>query len=64
MFPKGMDKKYCAEFLDTKEHCKYGDNCHYAHVTFPSGFTKKDKALMIKHVQETEGLSFKDKNVS
>ena len=59
-----MEKKYCAEFLDTKEHCKHGNNCHYAHVTFPSGFTEKDKALMIKHVQETEGLSFKDKNVS
>ena len=64
MFPKGMEKKYCAEFLDTKEHCKHGNNCHYAHVTFPSGFTEKDKALMIKHVQETEGLSFKEKNVS
>ena len=31
---------------------------------FPSGFTEKDKELMTKHVKETKGLSFKDKNVS
>ena len=63
-FPKNMEKKYCAEFLDTNEYCKYGDNCSFAHASFPGGFTECDRALMAKHVDETEGLSFKNKNVS
>ena len=64
MFPKGMDKRYCANFLDTNAFCKHGRNCKFIHALFPSGFTEKDKELMTKHVKETKGLSFKDKNVS
>ena len=63
-FPKGMDKRYCANFLDTNAFCKHGRNCKFIHAVFPSGFTEKDKELMTKHVKETKGLSFKDKNVS
>ena len=63
-FLKGMEKKYCAEFLDMNNHCENGDNCHFVHALFPGGFSVNDKALMLKHVQDTEGLSFRDKNVS
>ena len=46
------------------DHCKYGDNCHFVHALFPGGFSENNKTLMVKHVQDTDGLSFKDKNVS
>ena len=59
-----MEKKYCADFLDTDVICPHGQNCKFTHAMYPRGFTEKDKALMAKHVQETNGLSFKDKNVS
>ena len=62
--PVGMDKRYCAEFLDVGEVCMHGKNCRFTHTLYPSGFMEEDRALMAKHVQETNGLSFKDKNVS
>ena len=64
LFPKGMEKRYCANFLDTNAFCKHERNCRFIHALFLSGFTEKDKELMIKHVKETKGLSFKDKNAS
>ena len=63
-FPKGLEKKYCAEFLDANEFCPHGDKCSFSHAPFPGGFSVKDKELMIKHVRDTDGLSFKDKHVS
>ena len=63
-FPAGMEKKYCADYLDVDAICAHGKNCKFTHALYLRGFTKKDKALMAKHVQETTGLSFKDKNVS
>ena len=63
-FPAGMEKKYCADYLDVDAICAHGKNCKFTYALYPRGFTKKDKALMAKHVQETTGLSFKDKNVS
>ena len=63
-FPSGMEKRYCADFLDDKETCVHGKNCKFIHAQYPRGFTDKDKALMAKHVQDTAGLTFRDKNVS
>ena len=63
-FPKGLEKRYCAEFLDANEFCPHGDKCSFSHAPFPGGFSVKDKELMIKHVRDTDGLSFKDKHVS
>ena len=63
-FPKGLEKKYCAEYLDVNKVCKHGDKCTFTHAVFPSGFTANDRLLMEKHIEETEGLSVKDKNVS
>ena len=63
MFPQGLEKNYCGNFLDVGEFCKHGDNCHFVHAAFPSGFSVHDKNIMEKYVQETEGLSFV-KNVS
>ena len=63
-FPAGMEKKYCADFLDYDAICAHGKNCKFTHASYPRGFTEKDKILMAKHVQDTNGLSFKDKNVS
>ena len=59
-FPKGMEKRYCADFLDTGEVCKHGDSCTFLHALYPSGFTENDKTLFAKHVESTEGLSFKN----
>ena len=59
-FPKGMEKKYCADFLDVGEVCKHGDNCIFTHALYPNDFTNKDKALFKNHVDNTDGLSFKN----
>ena len=63
-FPAGMEKKYCADFLDVNANCVHGKNCKFTHAQYPRDFTENDKALMAKHVQETAGLSFKNHNVS
>ena len=58
MFPQGLEKSYCSNFLDLRELCKHGENCHYVHAAFPSGFSEHDRSIMEKYVQETDGLSF------
>ena len=64
-FPKSMEKHYCADFLDSSKVCKHGSTCNFAHAIYPLGFTKNDRTLMAKHIQETDGLSIvKEKNVS
>ena len=60
MFPKDMEKRYCADFLDCASTYRHGTRCHFEHALFPGGFTKVDKDLMTKHVNETEGLVFKN----
>ena len=63
MFPKNMEKKYCSDYLDTDKQCKHGENCNFVHAIFPQGFSDKDKEIMTKFVNETNGLTFA-KNVS
>ena len=43
MFPKGLEKRYCADFLDCGGSCKHGESCHFEHALFPGGFSKVDK---------------------
>ena len=56
-FPKGMEKKYCSDFLDAGEHCRHGDKCNFVHAVFPGGFTDKDKSLMENFIENESGLS-------
>ena len=63
MFPRNMEKKYCSDFLDTDKQCKHGENCTFVHAVYPQGFSDKDKEILTKFVNETNGLSFA-KNVS
>ena len=63
MFPRGVEKKYCSDFMDTGKSCQHGDSCNFVHAVFPNGFSDNDKTLITKYVNETEGLSF-TKNVS
>ena len=64
LFPKGLEKRYCADFLDVGKSCKHGETCCFAHALFPCGFTPANRDLIIKHVSDIDGLYFKDKNVS
>ena len=61
--PKGLNKNYCANFLDAGEICKHGDNCHFIHAFYPNGFTEHNRSIIEKFVQNTDGLSF-NKNES
>ena len=54
-FPRDLDKKYCADFLDTNRNCRH-EKCNFVHAVYPSGFTEKDKRLMDAHIKETEGI--------
>ena len=69
-FPKGMEQKYCSDFLDAGETCRHGDKCHFVHAVYPGGFTENDKPLMATFVKDEKGLSFNpnckvaNKNVS
>ena len=63
MFPRNMKKKYCSYFLDTDKQYKHGENCTFVHAVYPQGFSDKDKEILTKFVNETNGLSFA-KNVS
>ena len=56
IFPRGMDKRYCSDFLDSNRSCRH-EKCNFVHVVYPSGFTEKDKHLMEAHIKETEGIS-------
>ena len=44
--PKGLEKKYCSNFLDAGETCRHGDNCNFVHAVYPGGFTANDKPLV------------------
>ena len=58
LFPHGLEKNYCSNFMDLGEFCKHGDDCKFTHATYPSGFSEHDRAIMEKYVQETDGLAF------
>ena len=55
--------KYCSDYLDTNATCRHGDECNYVHAIFPAGFHADDVKIMEDHVTNTEGYSFKDKNI-
>jgi len=44
--PKGLEKKYCSNFLDAGETCRHGDNCNFVHAVYPGGFTANDKQIV------------------
>ena len=60
MFPKGLEKRCCADFLDCGESCKHGESCNFEHALFPSSFTQIDRDIMKKHVNDTAGIVFKN----
>ena len=56
-FPKGLEKKYCADFLDSSSVCTHGNSCKFVHALYPKGFTKNDLPIIDKHIADTPGLS-------
>ena len=60
MFPRGLEKRYCADYLDCGATCKHGEHCQFEHALFPCGFTEGDRDIMKTHVKTTEGLVFKN----
>ena len=57
-FPPGLSQKYCANFLDTKEACKFGRNYNCKHCNFPKEYPSNDIASMMDLVLKTRGLSW------
>ena len=64
IFPRTMEKKYCSDFIDVAGTCRHGESCHFVHATYPGGFTENDRSLTKSIIEDTKGLSFKDKNAS
>ena len=60
MFPKGLEKRYCVDYLDCSESCKHGESCHFKHALFPGGFSEVERDLMEKHINDTKGIIFKN----
>ena len=56
-FPRGLEQKYCADFLDSSSVCSHGNSCKFVHALYPKGFTKNDPPIIDKHVADTPGLS-------
>ena len=56
-FPRGLDKKYCSDFMDAGENCRHGDKCHFVHAVFPGGFTEHDRPLVAEYIKNEPGLS-------
>ena len=54
-FPRGLEKKYCSDLLDTNRSCRH-EKCNFGHAVLPSGFTEKAKSLMEAHIKDTEGI--------
>jgi hypothetical protein len=63
-FPKGLSKRYCADFLDSNSSCHHGDKCNFDHSVYPKEFPSEDIKLLQEHVASFDGLSFIDKKVS
>ena len=63
-FPRGLEKKYCSDFLDDGATCRHAEKCIFVHAIFPSGFSKNDVPIMEEHIKNTPGISLSKKNVS
>ena len=57
-FPRGLEKKYCADFLDSSSVCSHGNSCKFVHALYPKGFTTNDLSIIDKFIVDTPGLSF------
>ena len=57
-FPRGLEKKYCSDFLDSASVCLHGNACRFLHALYPKGFTTKDIPIVDKYIADTPGLSF------
>ena len=57
VFPRGLEQKYCADFLDSSSVCSHGNSCKFVHALYPKGFTKNDLPIIDKHIADTRGLS-------
>ena len=56
--PKTLSMRYCREFLDANELCKYKKNCNFVHKLFPTQFPENDIKIIKDYVQQAEGLTF------
>ena len=63
-FPKDLEERYCAEFLDTNLTCTRGEHCKYIHAVYPHGFKGNDAKIIQEHVEKTPGLSFVKKSTT
>ena len=63
-FPRGLEKKYCSDFLDDGATCRHAEKCIFVHAIFPSAFAKNDVPIMEEHIKNTPGISLNKKNVS
>ena len=63
-FPKDLEERYCAEFLDTNLTCTRGEHCKYIHAVYPHSFKGNDAKVMQEHVEKTPGLSFVKKSTT
>ena len=63
-FPKDMEQKYCAEFIDVNLTCTRGEDCKFIHAVFPHGFKGNDAKILQEHVDKTPGLSFVKKSTT
>ena len=56
-FPRGLEKKQCADFLDSASVCSHGSSCKLVRALYPKGFTTNDLPIINKHIGDTPGLS-------
>ena len=56
ILPRGLDKKYCANLLDSASICSHGNSCKFVHALYPKGFTNNDRSIIDKH-SDTPRLS-------
>jgi hypothetical protein len=57
-FPRGLEIKYCSDFLDSSSVCSHGNSCKFVHALYPKGFTTNDLPIIDKFIVDTPGLSF------
>ena len=57
-FPRGLEKKYCSDFLDSSSVCSHGNSCKFVHALYPKGFAANDLPIIDKFIVDTPGLSF------
>ena len=57
-FPRGLEQKYCSDFLDSSSVCTHGNSCKFVHALYPKGFTTNDLSIIDKFIADNPGLSF------